>query len=72
MGVQYARAFFCRQHQRFIKNYVLQICDGPVFSPQMFIRRTELSATTKLSAKHESPPIENMLLVASLLSVVIV
>jgi hypothetical protein len=32
----------------------LQIFDVAGFSPQMFIRRTELSLTTKLSAKHET------------------
>ena len=32
------------------------------FSAQMFIRRTELSVTTKLSAEHETPPIANVLL----------
>ena len=34
------------------------------FSVQMFIRRTALSVTTKLSAEHETPPIANVLLVA--------
>ena len=32
------------------------------FLPQMFIRRTKLSVTTKLSAEHETPPIANVLL----------
>jgi hypothetical protein len=32
------------------------------FLPQMFIRSTKLSATTKLSAEHETPPIANVLL----------
>jgi hypothetical protein len=32
------------------------------FSAQMFIRSTALSATTKLSAEHETPPIANVLL----------
>ena len=34
------------------------------FSPQMLMRSTELSATTKLSAEHETPPIANVLLAA--------
>jgi hypothetical protein len=55
-----------------LKNYVLRFGAVADFSPLNFIRRTELSATTKLSSEHESPPIENMLLVAALLSVVIV
>jgi len=32
------------------------------FSAQMLMRSTELSATTKLSAGHETPPIANVLL----------
>ena len=32
------------------------------FSAQMFMRSTKLSATTKLSAEHETPPIANVLL----------
>jgi len=32
------------------------------FLPQMFMRRTELSATTKLSAENKTPPIVNVLL----------
>jgi hypothetical protein len=36
------------------------------FSPQMFMRRTALSLTTKLSAEHETPPIANVLLAAVL------
>ena len=31
------------------------------FLPPNFMRSTELSATTKLSAEHESPPIANVL-----------
>ena len=34
------------------------------FLPQMLMRSTELSATTKLSAEHETPPIANVLLPA--------
>jgi hypothetical protein len=34
------------------------------FLAQMFIRRTELSLTTKLSAEHETQPIANVLLPA--------
>jgi hypothetical protein len=34
------------------------------FLAQMFIRRTELSATTKLSSGDETPPIANVLLAA--------
>jgi hypothetical protein len=34
------------------------------FSAQMFLRRTALSATTKLSAENETPPIANVLLAA--------
>jgi len=38
----------------------------------MLIRRTELSATTKLSAEHETPPIANVLLAAdAIVSIVI-
>ncbi len=36
----------------------------------MFMRSTKLSATTKLSAEHETPPIANVLLYAALFSVV--
>jgi hypothetical protein len=36
------------------------------------MRRTELSATTKLSAEHETPPIANVLLQAGVISVMIV
>ena len=32
------------------------------FLPLKFIRSTKLSATTKLSAEHETPPIANVLL----------
>ncbi len=32
------------------------------FLPLMFMRSTKLSATTKLSAEHETPPIANVLL----------
>lgn len=32
------------------------------FLPLMFMRSTKLSATTKLSAGHETPPIANVLL----------
>ena len=32
------------------------------FLPKMFMRSTKLSATTKLSAEHETPPIANVLL----------
>jgi type II secretory pathway component PulL len=39
------------------------------FSAQKLIRRTELSATSKLSSGDETPPIANVLLVAALLSV---
>ncbi len=34
------------------------------FSAQMFMRSTELSATTNVSAEHETPPIANVLLAA--------
>jgi len=34
---------------------------GGLFSTEV-VRRTELSATTKLSAEHETPPIANVLL----------
>jgi hypothetical protein len=37
------------------------------FSAQMFIRRTALPITTKLSAEHETPPIANVLLWAAFL-----
>ncbi len=37
------------------------------FLPLNFMRRTELSATTKLSAEHETPPIANVLLCAAFL-----
>ena len=40
------------------------------FSAQMLMRSTELSATTKLSAEHETPPIANVLLSAALILVV--
>lgn len=39
--------------------------------PQMLMRRTELSVTTKLSAKHETPPFANVLLADVFLSVVV-
>ncbi len=43
------------------------------FLPQMFMRSTELSATTKLSAEHETPPIANVLLAAgNLLSALLI
>jgi len=32
------------------------------FSPLMFMRSTKVSATTKLYAEHETPPIANVLL----------
>jgi hypothetical protein len=32
------------------------------FLAQMFMRSTKLSATSKLSAEHETPPIANVLL----------
>lgn len=38
------------------------------FLPQMFMRSTNLSATTKLSAEHETPPIANVLLWAGYLT----
>uniref|UniRef100_UPI0023F3DB67 hypothetical protein n=1 Tax=Flavobacterium filum TaxID=370974 RepID=UPI0023F3DB67 len=41
---------------------VLQICEVAGFLPQMIMRSTKLSATTKLSAEHETPPIANVLL----------
>jgi len=34
------------------------------FLPLMFMRSSKLSATTKLSAEHETPPIANVLLAA--------
>ncbi len=37
-------------------------CRWAGFSAQKFVRRTELSATTKLCAEHETPPIANVLL----------
>ncbi len=37
------------------------------FSAQKLVRRTELSATTKLSSGDETPPIANVLLAAALL-----
>lgn len=37
------------------------------FSAQMFMRSTKLSATTKPSAEHETPPIANLLLAAAIL-----
>jgi len=40
------------------------------FSPQMLMRSTELSATTKLSAEHETPPIANVLLCVAFFSVI--
>ena len=40
------------------------------FLPLNFMRSTKLSATTKLSAEHETPPIANVLLYAALFSVV--
>jgi len=39
---------------------------GGIFTT-MFIRRTELSLTTKLSAEHEAPPIANVLLAVGFL-----
>ena len=42
------------------------------FSVQMLMRKTELSAITKLSAEHETLPIANVLLAAALLSSVVV
>ncbi len=36
--------------------------DGGEIEVQMFMRRTELSATTKLSAEHGTQPIANVLL----------
>ena len=39
------------------------------FSAQMLVRRTELSATSKLSSGDETPPIANVLLPAVLFSV---
>jgi hypothetical protein len=41
------------------------------FSAQRLMRRTELSATTKLSVEHETPPIANVLLAAGVLSAVL-
>lgn len=41
------------------------------FLAQMFIRRTELPLTTKLSAENETPPIANVLLPDALLSATI-
>jgi hypothetical protein len=38
------------------------------FLPLMFMRSTKLSATTKLSAEHETPPIANVLLAVGFLS----
>ena len=37
------------------------------FLPQMLIRSTEVSATTKLSAEHETPPIGKVMLAADFL-----
>ena len=37
------------------------------FLPQMFMRSTKLSATPKLSAENETPPIANVLLCVRLL-----
>lgn len=34
------------------------------FLAQMFMRRSKLSGTLKLSAEHETPPVANVLLVA--------
>jgi hypothetical protein len=39
---------------------------------QKLVRRTELSATTKLSSGDETPPIANVLLPAGVLPVVII
>jgi len=50
---------------------VWQICDGRAFLAQILMRRTELSATTKLSAEHETPPIANVLLVAVFIALLI-
>jgi hypothetical protein len=38
------------------------------FLPLNFMRSTKLSATTKLSAEHETPPIANVLLAVVILS----
>jgi hypothetical protein len=53
---------------------LLQIGNGLAFQHPPaggFVRSTELSATTKLSAEHETPPIADVLLAAAVLSVVI-